>query len=213
MASKYTSGYQLSQWEAGDKVLRTDFNEDNAKLDAALRKHEGQLLGVPALGRNLYNLFLRQKKAGQDVSWMSGLVYDDFSDQSKIGTLGENMVYSSSEKCVIFTPAEQWGTSTMETTELDVDRLSGNAYAWIRCSTSLEPVMEVWNANGQKWITMVSASGWNIIAKNINGISCHETNLFLQSSLVFNRKIKLRITLNAIPDHNVNLYDYGLMLC
>lgn len=31
-----TTHYQLSQWEAEDQVRRTDFNEDNAKLDAAL---------------------------------------------------------------------------------------------------------------------------------------------------------------------------------
>ena len=36
MASSYTSSYQLCQWEAGDKVLRTDFNGDNQKIDAAL---------------------------------------------------------------------------------------------------------------------------------------------------------------------------------
>ena len=37
MASNYTSSYQLCQWEAEDKVLRTDFNGDNAKIDAALK--------------------------------------------------------------------------------------------------------------------------------------------------------------------------------
>ena len=36
MASKYTSNYGLCQWEASDKVLRTEFNSDNAKIDAAL---------------------------------------------------------------------------------------------------------------------------------------------------------------------------------
>lgn len=34
--SNKTPNYQLNQWEPGDKFLRTDFNEDNAKLDAAL---------------------------------------------------------------------------------------------------------------------------------------------------------------------------------
>ena len=38
MASSYTSNYQLCQWEAGDKVLRTDFNGDNQKIDAALAR-------------------------------------------------------------------------------------------------------------------------------------------------------------------------------
>ena len=33
----YTQNYQLNQWEATDRVLRTDFNNDNAKIDAALK--------------------------------------------------------------------------------------------------------------------------------------------------------------------------------
>ena len=31
-----TTNYQLNQWDPDDKVLRSDFNADNAKLDAAL---------------------------------------------------------------------------------------------------------------------------------------------------------------------------------
>ena len=37
MSSNHTPNYNLSQWEAEDKVLRTDFNADNAKIDAGLR--------------------------------------------------------------------------------------------------------------------------------------------------------------------------------
>ena len=36
MASNYTTNYNLCQWEPTDQVQRTDFNADNAKLDAAL---------------------------------------------------------------------------------------------------------------------------------------------------------------------------------
>ena len=31
-----TQNYQLSQWESTDRILMSDFNSDNAKLDAAL---------------------------------------------------------------------------------------------------------------------------------------------------------------------------------
>ena len=31
-----TEHYQLNQWDAADQVKRTDFNEDNAKIEAAL---------------------------------------------------------------------------------------------------------------------------------------------------------------------------------
>ena len=48
MASNYTSSYQLCQWEASDKVLRTDFNGDNAKIDAALAAHDGELDALTA---------------------------------------------------------------------------------------------------------------------------------------------------------------------
>ena len=36
MATNYTTNYDLCQWEPTDPVLRTDFNADNAKIDAAL---------------------------------------------------------------------------------------------------------------------------------------------------------------------------------
>lgn len=36
MASGRTERFQLSQWQAGDPVLREEFNEDNAKIDQAL---------------------------------------------------------------------------------------------------------------------------------------------------------------------------------
>ena len=36
MASNQTANFGLNQWEATDKVLREEFNADNAKIDAAL---------------------------------------------------------------------------------------------------------------------------------------------------------------------------------
>ncbi|WP_158094707.1 hypothetical protein [Flavonifractor sp. An52] len=34
--ANYTEHYQLHQWEGSDPFLRTDFNEDLKKIDAAL---------------------------------------------------------------------------------------------------------------------------------------------------------------------------------
>ena len=36
MSTNHTPNFNLCQWEATDKVLRSDFNADNQKLDAAL---------------------------------------------------------------------------------------------------------------------------------------------------------------------------------
>ena len=43
MATNYTANYGLCQWEPGDNFLRTEFNQDNAKIDAALAGHTTQL--------------------------------------------------------------------------------------------------------------------------------------------------------------------------
>ena len=43
MASNYTENYGLCQWEATDGVLRTDFNEDNEKIDDALKALSDQV--------------------------------------------------------------------------------------------------------------------------------------------------------------------------
>ena len=48
-----TTNYQLSQWEAEDRVLRTDFNADNAKIEAALSSLEERTQAVDALTREL----------------------------------------------------------------------------------------------------------------------------------------------------------------
>ena len=33
----YTENYQLSQWSMEDRIQMQDFNDDNAKIDAALK--------------------------------------------------------------------------------------------------------------------------------------------------------------------------------
>ena len=45
MSTNHTTNYDLCQWEATDQVLRTDFNADNAKIDAALASHAAEIAG------------------------------------------------------------------------------------------------------------------------------------------------------------------------
>ena len=50
MASTYTTNYQLNQWEPADQVQRTDFNADNAKIDAAIAARNCQLYITTYIG-------------------------------------------------------------------------------------------------------------------------------------------------------------------
>ena len=43
MASNYTTNYELPLWEPQDSFLRTEFNEANQKIDAAIAAHAAAL--------------------------------------------------------------------------------------------------------------------------------------------------------------------------
>ena len=46
MSSQKTEHYELNQWLATDQVLRTDFNADNAKIDAALKSQADDIAAL-----------------------------------------------------------------------------------------------------------------------------------------------------------------------
>ena len=56
MASNHTQHYGLCQWEATDAVLRTDFNEDNQKIDTALKTQAGNISDLTAQMANKANI-------------------------------------------------------------------------------------------------------------------------------------------------------------
>ena len=216
MSTNHTRNYALSQWEASDQVVRTDFNTDNAKIDAALKRQEGQLLGVPALGRNLYNLFLRQKRAGQDVSWMSGLVYDDFTDGSKIESLGEGMSRSTSERCIHFTPVNGQLSASLVTTTQKLPMAYAHAVVWVRHSIAQTPVVERWYSGANQWRALeCDRNGSDYWSATITGERCAEGVFFQPFSMNGTESVKLRITLTALDAASlwpVKLYDFGCML-
>ena len=73
MASNYTEHYDLCQWEATDQVQRTDFNADNAKIDAALDALAGQV-AEKADGDDLISLgqMVEQKAEISELTELDG---------------------------------------------------------------------------------------------------------------------------------------------
>ena len=67
MSTNHTANYDLCQWEATDQVLHTDFNEDNAKLEAALAGKLGvaELIGEVTLNKTDFDVELDLS----DVNW------------------------------------------------------------------------------------------------------------------------------------------------
>ena len=65
---EHTSNYNLSQWAGEDRILREDFNADNAKIEAALANagnckiKVGSYVGTGAFGKQTPNTVVFNEK-------------------------------------------------------------------------------------------------------------------------------------------------------
>lgn len=93
MASGYTTNYGLCQWQGADAFLREEFNQDNEKIDAALKAAEERaeekaqaaqdaadraLSGLEDQSYNVYNLILQNDYEGKYTGYKRALLYDGF---------------------------------------------------------------------------------------------------------------------------------------
>ena len=96
MASNYTPNLNLCQWAEEDPVLREDFNEDNAKIDAAFatkcEMYIGTYTGDGATNRTI-TLGFQPKFVWL---WQSGTTcpfYNNYDAASAIAALGHPAVH------------------------------------------------------------------------------------------------------------------------
>ena len=84
MASNYTEHYDLCQWEATDQVQRTDFNADNAKVDAALKALFDQV--VQKANQSAVNTVIsavNQKADAATVSSLTSLLNSEIAQRQE----------------------------------------------------------------------------------------------------------------------------------
>ena len=85
MATNHTTNYQLNQWVGTDSVLRTEFNEDNVKVDTALKTISDQI--VQKANQSTVNTLVTavQQKADQaDLDVLESSVQQITADLTKI---------------------------------------------------------------------------------------------------------------------------------
>ena len=71
MATNQTTNYQLNQWEPTDAVQRVEFNQDNAKMDAALKSLPDQV--VQKASQSALNTVISAVNQKADASTVSSL--------------------------------------------------------------------------------------------------------------------------------------------
>lgn len=87
MATNQTTNYQLNQWEPTDAVQRVEFNQDNAKLDTALKSLSDQVL--QKANQSALNTLISSVNQKADVSTVSALsqTVAQKADQSQVDSL------------------------------------------------------------------------------------------------------------------------------
>ena len=84
MATNYTTNYQLNQWEPADAVQRVEFNQDNAKVDAALKTLSNQVIQkAEQSALNTLISSVNQKADASTVSSLSSLLNSEISQRQE----------------------------------------------------------------------------------------------------------------------------------
>ena len=141
MATNHTTNYQLCQWEATDKVLRTDFNQDNQKIDAALAALEqgkgnclvvsGSYTGTGEYGAGHPNQLT--------FDFVPLVIFLDISRRHSYNSIPEH--YILHRACTSFVaPGTTNGSNTLTWTETSV--------SWYYTSTDEDGPQRQFNQNG-----------------------------------------------------------------
>ena len=147
MASGQTEHYSLNQWQPEDKVLRDEFNQDNAKLDtaltelrtlagASLRTASGSYTGTGAVSQTISvgfcpALFLLFRMDGIPQRLMMLGNSAEFQDENgQVGRqiTGSNYTVSPNEYGVYLSCTYSWGDAQKA---IAVCNVSGVQYAWL----------------------------------------------------------------------------------
>ena len=84
MATNQTTNYQLNQWEHTDAVQRVEFNQDNAKLDTALKSLADQVIQkADQSALNTLISSVNQKADASTVSSLSSLLNSEISQRQE----------------------------------------------------------------------------------------------------------------------------------
>ena len=120
MASGYTANYGLCQWQPTDKFLREEFNQDNEKIDVALKAAENKaeadaqtaqntadraLSGLVSADYNIYNLMLQNEYDGRQTAYKKALLFDGFTDQTRVSSLSVGFLLATDGKPTLYKPA------------------------------------------------------------------------------------------------------------
>ena len=94
MATNYTANYGLCQWEPEDNFLREEFNQDNAKIDAALAELESGKADSNSVNSSLEEVNSRFEGVDSDIAGLEAVdatKADSASVDSRFSTVNSRL--------------------------------------------------------------------------------------------------------------------------
>ena len=198
MAANYTANYNLCQWEATDQVLRTDFNQDNAKIDAALGELAITSRGTLHLAYIAYDLALKDYNTSGWHGFRNGLLMDNFKNEDNIADLSGGLVVQNG--ALILNGAGKTGTMTTFP-----KNAGGNgwrrAIGWIRYVEGGTHTLAV---NGTP---LAVVDGWT--TRTSEGTVCEEMQV--EAEMEGTAAVTISLTINTGTAAQSKVYEYGVM--
>ena len=200
MAANYTANYNLCQWEATDQVQRTDFNADNAKIDAALGDLMISATGTKNLSHIIYDMAMKDYAATGYHGFRRGLMMGRFEDQTSIASMTGDLVLQNG--ALILSGAGKTGTMTSHNFGVGVDGWN-HVIAWIKYDPSGSYSISV---NG----TPLSLTArWS--TRTANQVSCREGQYEADVPASPSSSATVSITLATGEKNEAAIYEYGVM--
>ena len=199
MASNHTTNYQLCQWQADDQVKRTDFNEDNAKLEAALADLEARVSlldrAVPDLANYVSQLaVLDALKRELYLSHLS-MHYNAFQFPEDLILTGEVAIQNG----VLVVS----GPGTMSTPRLALGRSNWTqARLWLRCGSNATTVPSL-NGNEMEYVSTLRT-------RTTDNTVCWERSYIWNGGGSSSAKIQL--ALDRPSSGPISVYDFRLVV-
>jgi len=140
----HTTNYNLSQWDAADRILRSDFNSDNAKIDAAMKALASSVSGKASA--SAFNALSKTVSSHTTTLAKKGNCQVYQTSYTGTGTHGvdykNSLTFPSKPMVVIIT-----GGGTRMT------MYQGTAYAWADDSNGLlgHAAYITWSGNIVSW--------------------------------------------------------------
>ena len=209
MASNYTTNYGLCQWEPEDDFLRTEFNADNAKLDAALAGHDGALeaagqridevvRAVSNLSYNVQDLAMKDYYESKVYGHRQAMFLEDFSTDGHVASLGAGMSVQAGALVLGWDKPP----TTMTTVPIPLTGVSwSRVLAWVKCVPGVTYAM---TACG---VPMAHTGVWDAVTTT--GTECQE--LAFAADAPGSGSAVLTLTLTPQDEIPPRVYEYGVI--